>query len=270
MLGAAPISPCLPPSVGSPVAGGLPAAELRLPWPARTGPDRPRSRCAPCGAGRRRRQPRPRRRRGRRGRRPRRPRRASGTGSGSPAYCAPSRARASSASACRARSRASSSSRAVSGTTSAMKVRVGTNLMPVCLPTVERSTPVALASARADSSTWRRVAVDGVEDRRLAEVAGHLGVGDGHHAQAGVLDLHLDRGGDDLSDAHRQLAGAGRVGHRTSSEKGAARGVRAHRGGQGQVERVSRRCRRTVDDASTAASPPAARPATARRRRGRR
>src|SRR3954447_19533492 len=61
------------------------------------------------------------------------------------------------------------------------------------------------------------VAVNGVEDGRLAEVAGHLGVGDGHHAQPGVLDLGLDRGGDDLTDAHRQLACAGRVGHRTSS-----------------------------------------------------
>ena len=35
---------------------------------------------------------------------------------------------------------------------SATKVSVGTNLMPVCLPTVERSTPVALARAAAESA----------------------------------------------------------------------------------------------------------------------
>src|SRR5919107_2904379 len=62
----------------------------------------------------------------------------------------------------------------------------------------------------------RRVAVDGVEDRRLTQVAGHPGVGDGHHAEPRVLDLRLDRGGDDLADAPREVAGAGRVGHRTS------------------------------------------------------
>jgi hypothetical protein len=37
---------------------------------------------------------------------------------------------------------------------SAMKVSVGTNLMPVCLPTVERRTPVALVSAAAESAIW--------------------------------------------------------------------------------------------------------------------
>src|SRR3712207_2057958 len=47
-------------------------------------------------------------------------------------------------------------------------------------------------------------------------ISGHAGVGDGHHAQPRVLDLRLDRGGDDLADAHRELAGAGRVGHGTS------------------------------------------------------
>src|SRR3712207_3419386 len=47
-------------------------------------------------------------------------------------------------------------------------------------------------------------------------ISGHAGVGDGHHAQSRVLDLRLDRSGDDLADAHRELAGAGRVGHRTS------------------------------------------------------
>src|SRR3712207_8985937 len=46
-------------------------------------------------------------------------------------------------------------------------------------------------------------------------ISGHAGVGDGHHAQSRVLDLRLDRGGDDLADAHRELAGAGRVGHRS-------------------------------------------------------
>ena len=63
----------------------------------------------------------------------------------------------------------------------------------------------------------RLVPVDGVEDRGLAEVVGHPGVGDGHHAQARVLDLGLDRGGDDLADADRQLACPGGIGHRTSS-----------------------------------------------------
>ena len=53
---------------------------------------------------------------------------------------------------------------------------------------------------------------------RLAEVAGDLGVGHGDHAEPGVLDLHLDRGADDLADAPRQFATAGRVGHRTSSK----------------------------------------------------
>ena len=157
---------------------------------------------------------------------------------------APSRARASSASACRARSSASSSSRAVSGTMSATNASVGTNLMPVCLPTVERSTPVALASAAAESAICGLVAVDGVEHRGLAEVAGHPGVGDGDHAQPGVLDLHLDRGGDDLADAHRQLAGAGRVGHRTSSERapGGLRGAGLD-STSGRRQAFSRRCR---------------------------
>jgi hypothetical protein len=37
---------------------------------------------------------------------------------------------------------------------SATNVSVGTNLMPVCRPTVDRSTPVALARAFAESAIW--------------------------------------------------------------------------------------------------------------------
>src|SRR4051794_16135415 len=99
------------------------------------------------------------------------------------------------------------------------------------LPADRRSQdPRGAGERRRRVRDLRLVAVHGVEDRGLAEVTGHPGVGDGHHAQAGVLDLVLDRGGDDLSDADRQLAGAGRIGHRTSSI-GARRGGPGRRGG---------------------------------------
>src|ERR1700712_2891578 len=57
------------------------------------------------------------------------------------------------------------------------------------------------------------VAVDGVEDRRLPQVRGEPGVGDGDHRQARVLHLVLERRGDDLDDPLGEPSGPRGVGH---------------------------------------------------------
>src|ERR1700756_5087376 len=56
-----------------------------------------------------------------------------------------------------------------------------------------------------------------VEHRRIVQVGGHLRVDDCHAVQAGILDLELDRRGDDGEDPFRQPARPGGVGHQARS-----------------------------------------------------
>ena len=69
---------------------------------------------------------------------------------------------------------------------------VGECLSPSARPTVLRSRPLALSSAAAVAGLLGDVAEHGVEDRRLPQVRGDPRVGDGDHAEPGVLDLGPD------------------------------------------------------------------------------
>src|SRR5699024_7823997 len=78
-----------------------------------------------------------------------------------------------------------------------------------------------LAAAHAGGAGQRRSgaltllvgAGDGVEDRGVLEVAGDAHLGDGHEAEARVLDPGVEHGRDDDLDAVGELAGAGTVVH---------------------------------------------------------
>ena len=73
----------------------------------------------------------------------------------------------------------------------------------------ERAKPAARRGERGGGVGARRVvAVDGVEDRRVLKVARHPDVRHGDETQPGVLDLRLERVGDDPLDRPRDPEGA--------------------------------------------------------------